>query len=1208
MVLKGLEIWSPNLALNTVDGTAGGGGFHSAAQQRILEEEGGVAAISLLLELSGCNILGFEDRRRVKECKERVPSSYYKSQESNGGADNDDFHDSDIDNTISGNGINNMNQEEEDECYVKDDLRNWMEEVALSDDEEMDSNSRTAGSIEDVTGKDMLTWNNSEIERRNREHHQQKQPKEEEERNESLSFGTVYRQPDSLAVGALPWWETPFLGLEFGSECPTSIPRKDLIVKCQKTNVNDILFPCQFLGAWIATHPQETSMMQILPESEFVFATLEMLRGVGGQMFCLEDTSDAPNICLTREAQGWTVAHLTPPCLHDLLGQLAKIGQKFQLVRLFCEEVFNDTNESLSDVSVHDVKYGRVVCSFSAGLEILLGHLDDWLGLLATNLYKQKRGIVKSTRTPPPPPTANPRSCRAPVVELKHDPRTLTLLRLLNILMPWNSVVSIVFDVMRRGVGWRTPKTGPRETLRQQPSNIRLTAAHLLNVLYEESELHDMHSPLASSREGGYDGSLTTTECPVEGGLWNTASPPEGWLLWLFCTSAAPYLRLLDEWVISGVADDPHGELFFEPISASASATVASTNLQGGEVVVDRQGGQLALPTTSSREREQQRVPHTNITIYEDCIPCFLASVANNIVLNGYSTSLLSRIRVICGRNGQSDDSTQMVEPFLENGIMEMSRHVLMRRMLTDKPGLRRRTSSAANGATTNGHDQCQSSGVSNMVLQYQSVDVSLTQETAQSPPKNGRVENGTITTLSSFPPPLTNATLHELTVNPFLLHRFTDVTIMPSSSSPYSDGDNNVASNAEADSDEERHAAFPSPRSDFELLQQQYLGGSNKNKPLQEAFKVCLLHKLSISSIHIGKACCDVMLKDLGMLSILRTLRGIYLLGEPQLMDRYVRGIFSAFGRLTFVNGWEKRDEAGLQKFGMCGHHHPDPLSFLKDSTHMTWLLHKSFSFSAADKSHQEGGGVSSTESCISSLEKPLVGGVTPFSKFFGIDTAFPGCSSSSSSLVTIRSISLVGLTCRLPWPYKVIISPSAIEMYRKVHGLLIQVSYAKYAITCLQGKWKEDWRAGVIVNRTSALQLYAMAYFIFSLHSHLLTQAVGSKWNTDLEVELLEASSLVDMIAAHGAFLNNLTYRCLFHHKHKRALNYLLDILQSCLSFVEFNFRRGQMVMGGGQMMTNENFNENLKGSNQAYESFTRNCCFFVALLEQVLCMYSA
>ncbi len=1149
LVLKGLEIWPSNVALDTIDSTAGGS--QSAAQQRILEEEGGVAAISLLLELSGCNILGFRDRRDV-ECKEKK-SSHHESWQSTGDSA---FHTSDL-HSISRTDADNMNQkDEEEEQHVKD-LRDWMEEVVLSDDEEMDSSN--ASSIEDVTENDLVNWNNSEIEKDNGEQLQELKS----------SFGVVFQQSDFQAAGALPWWETPFLGLKFGSERPTSFPRNDLVLQSGKKHINDVLFPCQFLGAWIAPRLQETSMMQVLPECEFVFSALEMLRGVGGQIFCFSDTSDAPNtpnvsLFLTREAQGWAVAHLTPTCLRDLLEQLAKIGKKFQLVRIFCEEVFNHTNESLCDVSVYDVKYGRVVCAFSAGLEILLGQLDDWLGLLATNLYKQKRGIVKSTI---PPPTAD-RSSRA-VVELKNDPRTLTLLRLLNVLTPWNSVISIVLDVMRRGVGWRTATTGP-ESL-QQPT-IRLTAAHLLNVLYEESELNDMHSPAAACEGGG-----STTECPVEEERWYAASPPEGWLLWLFCTSVAPYLRLLDEWVLSGIADDPHGELFFEAVSANAAAN--STNLQGGEVV-DRQD-QLH-PPKSSKEREI--VPYTNIAIRKDCIPCFLASVANNIVLTGYSTSLLSRIRVICGRNGQSDKyrSSQMgvqMEPFLENGLMEMSRHVLMRKMHTDKPGLRQRA--AAANRTTNGNDQHQPSGFSNIVFQFQPFN-SVTQDAAS--PKND-VENSTL----PFPPLPTTATLNNLTVNPLLSHRFTSITgvIMPSC--PYRD-DNNVASKAEADNDEERQVV-PSPRSDFQLQ----LGGS-KNIPLQEALKICLLYKLSIASIHVGKACCNAMLKDLGMLHVMRCLRGVYLLGEPQLMDRYVRGIFSAFGRLTFVNGWEKDDEAGLERFGACGH--PDPLSFLKDATHMTWLLHRSFSFSAADENQE---GMSSTESCISILEKPLVGGVTPFSKFFTIETAFPGCS-SSSSLVTIRSISLVGLTCHLPWPYKIITSPSAIRMYNKVHRLLVQVSYAKHAITCLQGKWKEEWRVGVTVNRTAALQLFAMAYFVCSVHSHLLTQAVGSKWSTNLEADLLDASSLADIIAAHDVFLNNLTYRCLLHRKHKPALNYLLDILQSCISFVEFNFRGGQMVMGGGQAAS-DHFNDHFKGSQQAYESFIRNCCFFVALLEQVI-----
>ncbi len=1153
LVLKGLEIWPSNVALDTIDSTAGGS--QSAAQQRILEEEGGVAAISLLLELSGCNILGFRDRRDV-ECKEKKPS-HHESWQSTG--DDDEFHTSDLHN-ISRTDADNMNQkDEEEEQHVKD-LRDWMEEVVLSDDEEMDSSN--ASSIEDVTENDLLNWNNPEIEKGNRERlKEQKSP-----------FGGVF-QPDFQAADALPWWKTPFLGSEFGSERPTSFPIKDLVVQSGKKNVNDVLFPCQFLGAWIAPHPQETSMIRVLPECEFVFSALEMLRGVGGQIFYFNDTSDAPNasnvsLSLTHEARGWAVAHLTPTCLRDLLEQLAKVGMKFQLVRIFCEEVFNHTNESLRNVSVYDVKYGRVVCAFSAGLEILLGQLDDWLGLLATNLYKQKRGIVKSTT---PPPTAD-RSSRE-VFELKNDPRTLTLLRLLNVLTPWNSVISIVLDIMRRGVGWRTTTTGP-ESL-QQPT-IRLTAAHLLNVLYEESELNDMHSPAAACEGGG-----STTECPVEEERWNTASPPEGWLLWLFCKSAAPYLRLLDEWVLSGIADDPHRELFFEAISANAAAN--STNLQGGKVV-DRQD-QLH-PPKSSKEREI--VQYTNIAIHKDCIPWFLATVANNIVLTGYSTSLLSRIRVICGRNGQSDEyrSSQMgvqMEPFLENGLMEMSRHVLMRRMHTDKPGLFQRAA-AANG-TTNGNDQQQSSGFSNIVFQFQPVD-SVTQDTGSS--KNV-VENSTL----PFPPLPTTEMLNNHTVNPLLSHRFTSIAgiIMPSC--PYRD--NNVASKAEADDEEQQ--VVPSLLSDFQLQ----LGGS-KNKPLQETLKICLLYKLSIASIHVGKACCDAMLKDLGMLRVLRCLRGVYLLGEPQLMDRYIRGIFSAFGRLTFVNGWEKGDEAGLERFGACGH--PDPLSFLKDSTHMTWLLHRSFSFSAADENQE---GMSSTESCISILEKPLVGGVTPFSKLFSIETAFPGCS-SSSSLVTIRSISLVDIACHLPWPYKITTSPSAIKMYNKVHRLLIQVSYAKHAITCLQGKWKEEWRAGVTVNRTAALQLFAMAYFVCSVHSHLLTQAVASKWSTNLEAELLEASSLADIIAAHDAYLNNLTYRCLLHRKHKPALNYLLDILQSCISFVEFNFRGGQMVMGGGQA-ANDHFNVHFKGSQQAYESFIRNCCFFVALLEQVISyVYSA
>ncbi len=1140
LVLKGLEIRPPNVALDTIGGTAGGS--QSAAQQRILEEEGGVAAISLLLELSGCNILGFGDRRGV-ECKEKTsPETPFHSYEEwqRCSVDDELLHISGPLCNIFRTDTANINEEEEEEEHVKD-LRDWMEEVALSDEET--GSSGASYDIEDVTENDLLNWNNSEIEENG----------ERLKERKSASFRDVF-QSESQA-DALSRWETPFLGLEFGSERPTSFPRKDLAVQSGKTSsdVNDVNLPCQFLGAWVASHPQEANMIRVLPESDFVFAALEMLKGIGGQIFCFKDTTSdaATNVCLTPEAQGWAVSHLTPTCLGDMLEKLAKVGMKFQLVRLFCEEVFNRTNESLCNVSAYEVKYGKVMCAFSAGLETLLGQLDDWLGLLAANLYKQRRGIVESSTTP----TADHRS-RA-VVELKHDPRTLTLLRLLNVLTPWNTAISIVLDVVRRGVGWRT--TGP-ESL-QQPT-IRQTAAHLLNVLYEESEFNDMPPPAAC--EGG--SATECPECPVEEERWKAASPPEGWLLWLFCTSAAPYLRLLDEWVLSGIADDPHGELFFETVSAN---NATNSNSQGEEVF----DSQDQLEPPKSSKGKEIVVPYTNVAIHEDCIPWLLASLAKNIVLAGYSTSLLSQIRIICGRSGQSDEyrSSQMVqmEPFLENGLMEMSRCVLMTKMHTVKRGFRGAAAAAANG-TTSGNQQ-QPSGLSNIAFQFQLQPVAtVLQDTASQ-------KNDETITLP-FPPLPTTATLNDHTVNPLFLHRFTSITGVTMPPCPYRN--NNATSKAEAGVEELQ--VVPPRLANFQFQ----LGGS---KPLRKALEICLLDKLSIANIHVGKACCSAMLKDLGMLGVLRCFRGVFLLGEPQLMETYLRGLFSAFGRLTFLNGWEKGDEAaGVERLGLgvCGH--SDPLLFLKNSTHMTWLLHRSIS--AADE-HQEGMLTSMGNSCKSILEKPLIGGLAPFSKLFSIETAFPG--RLSSSLVTIQSISLVGLTCHLPWPYKIVTSPSTIKMYNKVHCLLIQVSYVKHGITCLQGKWQKEWRAGVAVNRTAALQLFAMAYFVRSVHSHLLTQAVASKWNNDLEARLLEASSLADIIAAHDLYLNNLTYRCLLHRQHKSALNYLLDILQSCMSFVEFNF-----VLDGRQAVV-----DRLKGSQRAYESFIRNCCFFVALLEQVV-----
>ncbi len=1147
LVLKGLEIRPPNVALDTIGGTAGGS--QSAAQQRILEEEGGVAAISLLLALSGCNILGVGDMRGV-ECKEKKsPGTAFHS--------NDEWHiSSGIDDLlhISGPLCNifrtdaaNMNEEMEEEEHFKD-LRDWMEEVALSDEEL--SSSGSSDDIEDVTEHDLLNWNNSEIE-------------ENEERlkeRKSASFRDVFQTESQ--TDALSRWEAPFLGLEFGSERPTPFRRKDLAVQSGKisNNVNDVNLPCQFLGTWVASHPQEASVMRVLPESDFVFAALEMLRGVGGQIFCFKATTSdaATNVCLTPEAQGWAVSHLTPTCLGDMLEKLAKVGVKFQLVRLFCEEVFNRANESLCNISAYEVKYGRVICAFSAGLETLLGQLDDWLGLLSANLYKQRRGIVQSSTTP-----TTDHNSRA-VVELKNDPRTLTLLRLLNVLTPWNTAISIVLDVVRRGVGWGT--TGP-ESLQQQPT-IRRATAHLLNVLYEESEFNDMPPPPAPYEDG------SATECPVEEERWKAASPPEGWLLWLFCTSAAPYMRLLDEWVLSGIADDPHGELFFETVSANNAAAAAANPNSQGEKIVSSQDELDELPK-SSKGNKIIVVQYTNVTIHKDCIPSFLALLANNIVLAGYATSLLSQIRIICGRNGESGEyqSSQMVqmEPFLENGLMEMSQRVLMRRIHTDKRDLWGSAGANVNGTTSGNQQQQQSSGLSNIAFQFQpQVDTVLRDAESQ--------KNDETTTLP-FPPLRTTATLNDHTANPLFLHPFTSITgVITMPHCPYR---NNNAAASKAEAGNEQHKIAPSsPLTDFQL------GGS---KPLRKALEICLLGKLSIANTHVGKSCCNAMLKDLGMLGVLRCLRGIFLLGEPQFMETYIRGLFSAFGRLTFANGWEQGDEAvGVERFGVCGH--SDPLLFLKNSTHMTWLLRRSIS--VADEQHQEGMLTSTMGSQYKLiLEKPLIGGLIPFSKLFSIETAFPGC--LSSSLVTIQSISLVGLTCHLPWPYKIVASPSKMNMYNKVHCLLIQISYVKHCVTRLQGKWQKEWRSGVAVNRTAALQLFAMAHFVRSVHSHLLTQAVASKWNNDLEAQLLEASSLADIIAAHDLYLNNLTYRCLLHRQHKPALNYLLEILQSCMSFVEFNF-----VVDGTQPVL-----DHLKGSQQAYGSFIRNCCFFVALLEQVV-----
>ncbi len=1141
LVLKGLEIRPPNIALSTVDNTAGGS--QSAAQQRILEEEGGVAAISLLLELSGCNILGFRDRRNVEYEKENLPQTLHFRQESESTGDEElrtsglSYYDTSRTDAV------NINQEDEEEEHIKD-LQDWMEEVALSGEEILGNSSES--SIEDVTEGDMLKWNNnSEIEDQNEERLK--------ERKSSASIPVIFQSESQApaADDALPLWETPFLGLEFGSEYPISFPRKDLVLKYGnlRKEVNDVLLPCQFLGAWIASHPQETNMPRVLPEYEFVFAALDMLRGVGGQIFCFKDTtiSEGKNVYLTPEAQGWAVSHLTPACLQNLLEQLAKVGMKFQQVRHFCEEVFNCTNESWCNASVYEVKHGRVVCAFSAGLETLLGQLDDWLGLLATNLYKQRRGIIEST--------ISPADHSRGAVELKNDPRSLTLLRLLNVLTPWHTCISIVLDVMRRGVGWRTTDPGSL----QQPA-IRLTATHLLNVLYEESEFNGMHPPAAC--EGG----SSTTEYPVEEEeRWKLASPPEGWLLGLFCTSAAPYLRLLDEWVLSGMADDLHGELFFETVSTN----VANSNSQGGEVV--HRQDQIEL---SKLSKGREIVPYTNITMYKDCIPWFLTSTAKIIVLSGYSTSLLSRIRLICGRSCQSNEykSSQMVkiEPFLENGLMELSHHVLVRRMHTDKPALRHAAAATANETTS--CDQQQPLGISKIAFQSQPGAV-VHQNTAAS-----RKKDETITL--PFPPLPTTATLNSHTVNPFLLQQFTSITgvIMPCC--PHHD--KHASSKAEVGNEELQ--VVPPLLTDFQ---------SGCSKPLRKALESYLLYKLSIAMDHVGKACCDAMLKDLGMLSVLRCMRGVFLLGEPQLMETYICGLFSAFGRLTFVNGWKREGETGEERFGACGH--PDPLSFLKDSTHMTWLLHRSFS-AAADE-HQEW--MASMGSCISILEKPLVGGVIPLSKLFSVETAFPGCS-PSSPLVTIRSISLIGLTCHLPWPYKIVTSPSTMKKYNKVHCLLIQVSYVKNAITYLQGKWQAEWRSGSDVNRTTAIQLFVMSYLVRSVHSHFLIQAVASKWNNNLEVELLEASSLSGVIAAHDTYLNNLTYRCLLRRQHKPALNYLLDILQSCMSFVEYNFRGGQMVRGGGKQMVDDHC---LNVSQQAYESFIRNCCFLVALLEQVI-----